>query len=252
MNSLNVLIWPSMLAIPLLFQNNYHAVSSIDGLLLGIGSVLFGQFVTLLYYCSNLNNPKIQQIKEYDTEQAIYTHILQPEGFLLLGIYLYITWYCNMLPLEYYQYNGYIQWERVFSQLLCQDFIQYIMHRMEHSIQILYKYTHYRHHVHIKPTLFHSFDGSIGDTVVMIIIPLYTTTVLIPTNVWSYMVFGTLYANWLTLIHSEFEHVWDPYFKTIGFGTPKDHHVHHKTFKYNYGHLFMYWDYFFNTYTSFK
>ena len=27
-----------------------------------------------------------------------------------------------------------------------------------------------------------------------------------------------------------------------GFGTAADHHVHHKMFKYNYGHLFMYWD----------
>lgn len=28
----------------------------------------------------------------------------------------------------------------------------------------------------------------------------------------------------------------------VGFGTAADHHVHHKLFKYNFGHLFMYWD----------
>ena len=29
-----------------------------------------------------------------------------------------------------------------------------------------------------------------------------------------------------------------------------DHHVHHKLFKYNFGHLFMYWDILFQTYKS--
>lgn len=64
---------------------------------------------------------------------------------------------------------------------------------------------------------------------------------------WSYMVFGTLYANMLTLIHSEYKHPWDDWFHAIGFGTPSDHHVHHKYFKYNFGHLFMYWDVLFGT-----
>lgn len=53
---------------------------------------------------------------------------------------------------------------------------------------------------------------------------------------------GRSYANWLALIHSEYRHPWDPLFKTFGLGTAADHHVHHAKFKYNYGHLFMYWD----------
>jgi lathosterol oxidase len=62
------------------------------------------------------------------------------------------------------------------------------------------------------------------------------------------MTFGSLYANWLTLIHAEYVHPWDHVFRIIGFGTAADHHVHHKLFIYNYGHLFMYWDKVFNTY----
>ena len=31
-------------------------------------------------------------------------------------------------------------------------------------------------------------------------------------------------------------------FRAVGFGTAADHHVHHKLFVFNYGHLFMYWD----------
>ena len=71
---------------------------------------------------------------------------------------------------------------------------------------------------------------------------------VLPANVWSYMTFGSLYANWLTLIHAEYVHPWDHVFRIIGFGTAADHHVHHKLFIYNYGHLFMYWDKVFNTY----
>ena len=65
------------------------------------------------------------------------------------------------------------------------------------------------------------------------------------------MTFGSLYANWLTFLHSEYSHPWDKIlFKYIGFGTAADHHVHHKLFVYNYGHLFMYWDIFFGTYKN--
>eukprot|EP01035_Chromulina_nebulosa_P019974 gene19974-25943_t len=78
----------------------------------------------------------------------------------------------------------------------------------------------------------------------------FTNPRIVPANVWSYMAFGSLYANWLTLIHSEYSHPWDSLFRKIGFGTAADHHVHHKLFVYNFGHLFMYWDKLFGTYKS--
>lgn len=64
------------------------------------------------------------------------------------------------------------------------------------------------------------------------------------------MAFGSLYANWLTLIHSEYALPWDGIFRLLGFGTPGDHHVHHKFFKFNYGHLFMWYDQLCGTYRS--
>mmetsp|Transcript_22601 Transcript_22601/g.39024 ORF Transcript_22601/g.39024 Transcript_22601/m.39024 type:complete len:96 (+) Transcript_22601:2-289(+) len=82
----------------------------------------------------------------------------------------------------------------------------------------------------------------------MILIPLFLTARLVNANVWSYMTFGSLYANWLCLIHSEFVMPWDGIFRSLGMGTPADHHVHHKLFKYNFGHLFMYWDKLLGTY----
>ena len=37
-------------------------------------------------------------------------------------------------------------------------------------------------------------------------------------------------------------HPWDPLFRCLGLGTAADHHVHHRTFIYNYGHTMMWWD----------
>ena len=96
--------------------------------------------------------------------------------------------------------------------------------------------------------LFDAFNGSPTDTFLMILVPLSLTARLVNANVWSYMAFGSLYANWLTLIHAEYVHPWDPYFRNLGLGTAADHHVHHKLFTYNYGHTFMYWDWLFGTY----
>jgi sterol desaturase/sphingolipid hydroxylase (fatty acid hydroxylase superfamily) len=70
----------------------------------------------------------------------------------------------------------------------------------------------------------------------MILVPLAATAQLLHANVWEYMLFGGLWSGWLCLIHSEVHHPWDPLFRALGLGTAADHHVHHRTFIYNYGH----------------
>ena len=82
----------------------------------------------------------------------------------------------------------------------------------------------------------------------MILIPLTVTTQIIKCNLWTFIAFGTIYSNTLTLIHSREKHNWEDIFRYIGIGTSIDHQIHHKYLKYNYGHVFMYWDYLFDTY----
>ena len=113
-----------------------------------------------------------------------------------------------------------------------------------------YRKSHKPHHRFTNPKLFDAFNGSTADTVCMILVPLIATANLVHTNVWSYMAFGALYANWLCLIHSECPHPWDRAFNAIGFGTAADHHVHHTLFTSNYGHLFTYFDRLLGTYKS--
>mmetsp|Transcript_51293 Transcript_51293/g.154141 ORF Transcript_51293/g.154141 Transcript_51293/m.154141 type:complete len:342 (-) Transcript_51293:205-1230(-) len=267
------LVWPLMLALPLLmtdsrsltsyeelFPSNWYTYDpEVDkpkplGLTLGIIAVAVGQVFVLLFfaayrsgYLTNGTEPTSIQsrgARGYDFSEGLSTHLSQPEGFVLLVVYLSVTWMCNLMPANYYSFQGTIQWKELVACLVCQDGIQYAMHLLEHGLSpVLYRMSHKPHHRFTNPRLFDAFNGSATDTILMILIPLYLTANIVRTcNVWTYMAFGSSYANWLTLIHAEYALPWDGIFRSIGLGTPGDHHVHHKFFKYNYGHLFMWFD----------
>ena len=239
------------------------------GLIYGLLSVALGQiFIIIPYYYllrkEYIQRPFIQkknkkkQDKNDDGKnnnktffEEMKNHLFQPEGFFLLGTYLSVTWIFNFMPDTYYNLEEPVNLLHVLLQLLVVDFFQTIMHFGEHYIANFYIKSHKPHHVFKSPRLFDAFDGSFMDTICMILIPLYITANIVHTNMWSYALFGTIYGNYLCLIHSEYSHIFDPIFRFIGVGTAGDHHVHHKLFKYNYGHLFMIWDRFlFRTYKS--
>jgi sterol desaturase/sphingolipid hydroxylase (fatty acid hydroxylase superfamily) len=180
---------------------------------------------------------------DYNFNKGVIDHFAQPEGFVLIGGYLSLSWMFNVMPESYYSFEGGIEWGKVAACLILQDVVQYAMHYGEHVISpTFYKHSHKQHHRFINPKLFDAFHGSIADTTLMILLPFLVTARLVHCNVWSYMVFGSWYSCWLVLLHSEYYHVWDPLFRLLGLGTPGDHHVHHKMFNYNYGHLFMWCD----------
>jgi sterol desaturase/sphingolipid hydroxylase (fatty acid hydroxylase superfamily) len=225
------------------------------GLILGIAAVAVGQVFVLAYHALRRGQwlgPtwRVQkQERTYNFFEGMVSHLSQPEGFLLIGGYLVGTWMLGLMPASYYSFAGGINWVHVFAQLLLQDLLQYVMHLGEHKVSNwVYRNSHKPHHRFTNPRVFDAFDGSLADTSLMIVVPFIFVARAVPANVWSYMCFGSLYANWLVLIHSEFYHPWDPVFKMLGFGTPGDHHVHHRFFVFNFGHLFMYWDKLLGTY----
>lgn len=230
------------------------------GLCLGLLAVAVGQLLCLFVFfffkygfmSHDGKEPLSIQKKgarPYEYLEGVATHLSQPEGFVLLGGYLSGTWMFSLMPDSYYSFEGGIDFPKVFLCLVVQDGIQFVMHLLEHNVSpAFYKYSHKPHHRFTNPRLFDAFNGSMLDTICMILIPLYATANLVHVNVWSYMAFGSLYANWLTLIHSEYAFPWDPLFHLLGFGTPSDHHVHHAFFKYNFGHLFTWFDRIWGTY----
>ncbi|KAJ8608982.1 hypothetical protein CTAYLR_008970 [Chrysophaeum taylorii] len=265
-------LWVLIVSWPLALRTRYERVFPAEwyaetepgerpralGLLLGLFAVAWGHvFVVAYQYArwrgSRVFGPlvKVQPNEErtYEFSEGVATHLFQPEGFVVLGLYLSATWLCGWMPRSYYRFDGGIEWAKVAMCLLVQDALQFAMHRLEHSVSpSFYKSSHKPHHRFTNPRTFDAFNGSLADTLLMILVPLFATAWIVRCNVWSYMTFGTLYANWLVLIHSEYHHLWDPVFLMLKFGTAADHHVHHKLFIKNYGHLFMYWDLMCGTY----
>lgn len=245
-----------------LLNGNNSIVKSLRhplGLTLGISAVAIGHVFLLLYFrlhqqqlLGKTTSIQSRGAVRYDYYTALSNHLSQPGGFVLLGLYLAVTWIFDMLPPSYYYFTGGIHYTRVAMCLICQDLVQYIMHRIEHVAHPkIYKISHKPHHKFTNPKLFDAFDGSVPDTAIMILLPLFVTAhVVRDCNVWTYMAFGSIYANWLTLIHSETTFCWERAFRMLGLGTAGDHHVHHKFFKYNFGHTFMWFDWVKGTYRN--
>ena len=195
----------------------------------------------------------------------------------VLVSYLAVTWMCHLMPASYYVlvpaggtggefvpswawFTGdlrglaaglaQVDWGHVLQQLVCVDFFMYVVHVTEHRLAFIYKRTHKPHHRWTNPNMFSAFNASVGDAIMMILIPLYVTANLVHCNAWSYMAFGAVYGAYLMLIHSEYSHPWDPLFRRVGILTPADHHVHHVTFVWNFAHFFTWWDRIFGTYRA--
>lgn len=271
---LSALVWPLMFTLPLVlategspwhysivFPESWYSYDpAVDspkplGLTLGIVATAVGQFwVCLFFFLFKFGyfhvagdapvSIQTKGARPYVFAEGLRSHLSQPGGFALLIGYLSTTWMMHWMPESYYSFEGGIKWKETFLCLVVQDGIQYLMHYLEHVVSpTFYQISHKPHHRFTNPRLFDAYDGSLPDTLCMIIIPLFTTAHIVRTcNVWTYMAFGSSYSCWLTLIHSEYVFPWDGIFRKIGFGTPADHHVHHKIFKYNYGHLFMWFD----------
>lgn len=227
-------------------------------LLLGLGSVIVSQFIIITYFYiyktyGFAEKNRIQnKVITYPFLTETINHLTQVEGILLLGGYLSITWIYDIMPSSYYNHEENINWLHVILQCLLVDSLQTILHYLEHKgfylTKQIYIKSHKPHHRFYNPILFNAFDGSITDTLIMIILPLFITAQTIHCNLWSYIAFGCIYSSMLTLIHSEYEHPFDSLLRMVGIGTARDHNIHHRLQKYNYGHMFMYWDYIFGTY----
>lgn len=242
---------------------NLHAATEWPnpvGLTLGILSVIIGQALVILYFYAitgplrtYFNLTPIQKAgpQQYVFSEALQTHLAEPGGFLLMGGYLIGSWMFNLMPLSYYSFQGGINLKHVLAQLIIVDFFQTFAHLAEHKAHpYMYRLSHKPHHKFINPRWADAFNGSTPDTICMILVPLFLTANIVHCNVWSYMAFGTIYSSYLTLIHSEYSHPWDPYFRKLGIATAADHHVHHRCFVFNFGHLFTYWDRMLGTYRN--
>lgn len=227
------------------------------GLSLGLLAVVVAQIALIAYHYVRLAyfaTRRVQKdLRPYRFADGIRSHVANPGGIVMLAAYLCITWMWDLMPCSYYHFDGGVRWWMVVAQVTSQDFLMFLLHYFEHKGPLgpkFYQTSHKPHHRFVNPRLFDAFDGSVPDTFCMILIPLAITAQLLHANVWEYMLFGSSWSAWLCLIHSEVHNPWDGLFRRLGLGTAADHHVHHRTFVYNYGHTMMWWDRLLGTYKA--
>lgn len=121
----------------------------------------------------------------------------------------------------------------MFQFMFLLEFIAYWYHRLSHEIQFIYKNSHMIHHANIDvyPLDFLEFDyiDNVAQTL-YINLPLY----FVPMNTHDYAIIYYFYATCAFLIHSDI--------------LTRNHMIHHRRFKYNYGLLFPVFDIIFKTY----
>ena len=218
------------------------------GLAAGVAAAFAAQLLVIAYHCARLRWTRTRRVQHpprpYDVGEGIRSHLTTPGGLVTMLLYLCATWMFDALPCSYYRFDA-IRWWMVAAQIACQDLLMFLVHVFEHRGpmgQRLYRASHQPHHRFPNPRLFDAFDGSVLDTCCMILLPLATTARVLHASTGEYILFGAGWSAWLCLIHSEVHHPWDGAFRRLGLGTAADHHVHHRTLIWNYGHTMTWWD----------
>jgi sterol desaturase/sphingolipid hydroxylase (fatty acid hydroxylase superfamily) len=171
---------------------------------------------------------------------------------LLLVVYLLITWSGGLMAPSYYDETVSMtdaSIGMVLLQLIVTDTLSALAHMMEHKFS-RWCWWHKRHHVIRNPSMTDAFAGHVLDTLCLILIPLFITSRLIHTNAINYMIFGSVYAVYLVLIHSSHKVPLTQYLSYVGFTTATDHQRHHIDFTTNYGHVVTVFDRVCGTYTQ--
>ncbi|WP_282134290.1 sterol desaturase family protein [Seonamhaeicola maritimus] len=165
------------------------------------------------------------------------------------GIWLFIFWLQNGYTKNYSEINEFGIPYLILSVLLMiviHDAYSYWIHRLMHH-KYLFKYTHLLHHKFKNPSpwcafAFHPFESILT----LGIIPLIMF--LIPWHNIALMIFITIIILYDTFIHLGFNLKRLKIFKWQN--TPKDHDVHHRNSKYNFGLYFTFWDRLMGTYLN--
>jgi len=172
-------------------------------------------------------------------------HILAFEGIPLSYLFLFLYWTGGFLPTSYYDLTLRFEAPRFIGMLAVQDLLQYISHLAAHKFKFKY---HWPHHKATTPKILDAFKGSVLDTSLMVLLPMFITLQVFHANCVTLQIFGSFYSSYLILIHADYEHSWERITSKLGFATARDHRLHHQKRNVNFGHIFRIWDVLFKTY----
>lgn len=163
------------------------------------------------------------------------------------GIWLFLYWLKHDYTRNYTDINEY-GWVYFFLSIvvmiIMHDAYSYWTHRLIHH-KILFKYVHALHHKFKNPTPWSAFAFHPLESLLTLgIIPI--VMFIIPWNHTALIIFITLIIVYDTFIHLGYNFEQLKIFKWQN--TPKDHDVHHRNSKFNFGLYFTYWDRLMGTY----
>ena len=163
------------------------------------------------------------------------------------GIWLFLFWLKHGYTRNYTEI-GEFGWPyfvfSIFLMIIIHDAYSYWVHRLIHH-KWLFKYVHLLHHKFKNPSpwsafAFHPFESLLTLGIIPVVM------FLIPWHNLALIIFITIIIAYDTFIHLGYN---IKVLKVLKWqNTPKDHDVHHRNSKYNFGLYFTYWDRIMGTY----
>lgn len=195
------------------------------------------------YQALKLQNeiPKRQQIVKEMT-YSFFTLCIYSSG-----IWLFLFWLKHGYTKNYTEISEFGWLYFVLSialMVIIHDTYSYWIHRLIHH-KLLFKHVHLLHHKFKNPSpwsafAFHPFESLLTLGIIPIIM------FLLPWHNLALVVFITIIITYDTFVHLGYNIKQLKVFKWQN--TPKDHDVHHRNSKYNFGLYFTFWDRMMGTY----
>ena len=125
----------------------------------------------------------------------LLNHVLVLEGIPLSYLFLISYWTSGYLPISYYDLDLTFKFVDFIGMLLLQDFLQYVSHVIAHKLRLKY---HWPHHKATTPNVLDAFKGSVLDTSLMVLLPMFFYSASV-----SYQLFNS--ANFWKLLFFVFD-----------------------------------------------
>jgi len=165
------------------------------------------------------------------------------------GIWLFLYWLKHGYTRNYSEISefGWLYFmSSIVLMVIIHDMYSYWIHRLIHH-KLLFKYVHLLHHKFKNPSpwsafAFHPFESLLTLGIIPIVM------FIMPWHNLALIIFITIIILYDTFVHLGYNIRQLKLFKWQN--TPKDHDLHHRNSKYNFGLYFTFWDRLMGTYST--
>ncbi|OUW95991.1 MAG: hypothetical protein CBD97_01920 [Pelagibacteraceae bacterium TMED237] len=164
----------------------------------------------------------------------LWTKKIHMEGLPLLFFIFSFGWYTGLFPEKTYNWSN-IEYINIIKIVTITDIFQSMIHMATHYGLLGKKiyYSHMIHHEAKDPEPCDAFRTGYLDSTIQLILPLYSSILIVKPNRTTLILFGLLFSQWLLYIHSKLP----DYFPKL-FVSPSYHRKHHENPRINFSSVF--------------